>query len=181
MAVQHDSLIRSDWLPLGLTRAKAITFAAVLEGRLRAEGTINAHNHLGRNYRDRDVVAVTAPAGWRTGHGGSHTVKTRGCAAFRDRCRAIGMQLAAEASHTWDGRDLSAAPDAMSTGAIDSALIALKGQRGSVRTRSGATSIGTLGVYVDEKAPFGQRLFVRISGTPELRINLQLVDRIDPA
>jgi len=179
--VHHDSVIRTDWLPVGLTRKQAQTLAGVLEERLKQEGTLNAIAHLGRNYRDRDALSVTAPGGWREGHGGSHTVKARGCAAFRERCRALGMQIVTEAGWNWNGRDLSAAPDAMTSGEIDTALIRLKGKPGTVRLRSGTRFSGSLDLYVAEFAPTGQRLFVTISGEPERRINLQLVDRIDPA
>jgi hypothetical protein len=177
MRIRHDSTIRSDWLTLGLTRKQAQTFAGVLEGQLQSEGTISEREHTGRNYRDRDQVAVTAPSGWRAGHPGSHTVKLRGCSAFRTRARAVASVIAIEAGYPWDGRDLTAATDAMTTGEIDAQLLALNGQRGMVRIRTGMSFTGILTTEIED-GPIGQRIFAVVDGR---RINLALVDRINPA
>lgn len=97
--LQHDSHIRTDWLPMGLTRKQAQEFEAELQSRLADAGAFGGHQT--RNWRDQDYVAVTVPGSWKQTHGRGHTVKVRGCTQFRQEARVLGREIADEHGLRW--------------------------------------------------------------------------------
>lgn len=104
---RHDSRIRSEWLPIGVTRTEALGLVDALEAALEETGSIDRTAHAGRRGNDADRLSVTRPSGRYSSHvePGRYTVKIRGCDLFRARAKALAPAIAHGRRLTYAGLD----------------------------------------------------------------------------
>lgn len=135
MGVNHDSHIRSDWLPIHVTRTVAKRFAEDLIAASAAEGVHLNGAHSGRRGGNPDSIGATTPLDWK----GKSTVKVRGCDGYRNGVYVIARRLAAEQGIRWGNEAFTLGnPDAeMTPNEIDYAIINAKLQGKIVRIYTG--------------------------------------------
>lgn len=139
MGVNHDGHIRSDWLPIRVTRTVAKRFAEDLAKAVEAEGVYSSYAHSGRREGGRtDFLNATTPSGMQ----GKSTIKVRGCDGYRAGVLKIAHRLAAEKNIRWGNEALTLGnPNAeMSVNDIDYAIINARRDSKVIRVYCGSAA-----------------------------------------